>query len=716
MMRYNLYFCCKPDNDLYVALSQSTNVLFPRYSSPLKAIAAATDGTGILILADDYPSIQINLDTEVYAKAKEKNLRLYIEFPSFVPGLALGNPTPTHWERTVVASDVFGKRLERERILEIHGCYFLPTKINHAHLVLARVAGFDKAVYGIPQENFPILFEFSSGKYATALIATTKLSQFITARYAPYDAWSEVWKMILLWLGDKNAAMKLTWTASVRPAFKISAPVSKKQEIESMRRGARWFINANLFLKPNQALTPIKQTNPWVDADLGRFGIMEGLASAINHAGKQSMHICSRNDCNGEVMGALSLVARVEKDPCIAKIASNLGDYVYYHSIMAQGERANPGFASFGLVGWNDACGGYRALRGENTVLQQQAEYAIMPSGWKAFYGDDNARSMLGTMLSAAALTTGRWNQSLLRCLLANLRTTGKLGFRGNRLDQDNIEQQGWQFFFNQETVNYAPHFEAYLWACFLWAYRQTGFGLFLDRAKNAIRMTMQNYPYQWRWSNGLQQERARMLLPLAWLVRIEKTPEHLLWLSRVAGDLLAFQDKSGAIREEIGSIGLGIYAPPVTNEAYGTKEAPLIQNNGDSVADLLYTMNFAFLGLHEAFGATQDLLYQRGADLIAKFLCRIQVRSEVHPELDGGWFRAFDFKRWDYWASNADMDWGAWCIESGWTQSWITSVLALRGMKTDLWDLTKDIDLKKHMPELRPLMIPDNILHTQSI
>jgi hypothetical protein len=30
-----------------------------------------------------------------------------------------------------------------------------------------------------------------------------------------------------------------------------------------------------------------------------------------------------------------------------------------------------------------------------------------------------------------------------------------------------------------------------------------------------------------------------------------------------------------------------------------------------------------------------------------------VQVRSEGRPELDGAWFRAFDFKRWEYWASN---------------------------------------------------------------
>ena len=33
-----------------------------------------------------------------------------------------------------------------------------------------------------------------------------------------------------------------------------------------------------------------------------------------------------------------------------------------------------------------------------------------------------------------------------------------------------------------------------------------------------------------------------------------------------------------------------------------------------------------------------------------------------------------------------ADVGWGAWAIETGWTQAWITSVLALRQMRTSFW------------------------------
>jgi hypothetical protein len=191
------------------------------------------------------------------------------------------------------------------------------------------------------------------------------------------------------------------------------------------------------------------------------------------------------------------------------------------------------------------------------------------------------------------------------------------------------------------------------------------------------------------------------MPLPLAWLLRIEDTPQHRKWLRTITEDLLKNFDGCGAIYEELGILRNGRYAPPKSNEEYGTNEAPLIQENGDPLADLLYTMNFAFIGLHEAAKATNDIFYSKAEDKMAEFLCRIQIRSEAHPELDGAWFRAFDFKRWEYWASGADSGWGAWSIESGWTQTWIMSVLGFRRMNTSLWELTESSTIGRHSNKL---------------
>jgi hypothetical protein len=80
----------------------------------------------------------------------------------------------------------------------------------------------------------------------------------------------------------------------------------------------------------------------------------------------------------------------------------------------------------------------------------------------------------------------------------------------------------------------------------------KTGYEPLLDKAKQAIAITMNHYPERWIWTNGIQQERARMILPLAWLVRVEDTPQHREWLELVCDDLLVNQVACGALREAL--------------------------------------------------------------------------------------------------------------------------------------------------------------------
>ena len=344
------------------------------------------------------------------------------------------------------------------------------------------------------------------------------------------------------------------------------------------------------------------------------------------------------------------------------KIAERLADFIAAKSRVVHDD---PAKASFGLVGWND-----------------------LASNRGTFYGDDNARYILGLIGSAGGLKLNRWDDQILKCILANFRTSGSNGFRGDALGEGDIERLGWRHFYDAPTINMAPHFEAYLWACYLWAYDKTGYKPLLERTERAIGKVISSGENAWTWTNGSQQERARMLLPLAWLLRVDDTPLHRSWLNAMAGKVIGYQAACGAIREEFGDLFHGIAGPPRSNEAFGTAEAPLIQENGDPLADMLYTSNFAFLGLHEAACVTRDPKIVQAENKLAEFLCPIQIKSETHPELDGAWFRAFDFGDWDYWASNSDLGWGAWSIESGWSVSWITTILALRSKQTALWSV----------------------------
>lgn len=66
----------------------------------------------------------------------------------------------------------------------------------------------------------------------------------------------------------------------------------------------------------------------------------------------------------------------------------------------------------------------------------------------------------------------------------------------------------------------------------------------------------------------------------------------------------------------------------------------------------LRYTSNFALLGLHEAAAVTGNATIKQYEDKLADYVVRIQARSTEHPSLDGSFFRAFDYKKWEAWGS----------------------------------------------------------------
>jgi CubicO group peptidase (beta-lactamase class C family) len=86
--------------------------------------------------------------------------------------------------------------------------------------------------------------------------------------------------------------------------------------------------------------------------------------------------------------------------------------------------------------------------------------------------------------------------------------------------------------------------------------------------------------------------------------------------------------------------------------------------------------------------------------------MVKIQVKSESHRELDGAWYRGFDYGRWEYWASNADLGWGVWSTETGWTQGWITTMLMMQELNTNFWDFTSGSRIAGSFEKYRKLML----------
>ncbi|MEI6784188.1 MAG: glycoside hydrolase family 2 TIM barrel-domain containing protein, partial [Verrucomicrobiota bacterium] len=477
-------------------------------------------------------------------------------------------------------------------------------------------------------------------------------------------------------------------------------------ERQTIRRGTEWFVKSRLLVHPSwqerydrpSNMGPPTQDWPWghragprpdpswAIGD-GSLGMLEGFRSRILRDGSQAVIWWRRHDNSGEIAGAMTMAGALLQDERFQQIGGHLGDWLYTQSLMTQGDRADPNNGAFGLAGWNDV-----------------PRYYGNTHGYDVYYADDNARGMLGMIKAAAALKTERWDERLAHCLLANLRITSRLGFSPERMDGP-LPPDQWRSRCDSQFTFFDPHHQAYLQACYLWAYRQTGDRLFLDRAKSAIRLTMEAYPDRWKWTNGqITLERARFILALAWLVRVEDTPEHRAWLDRMVKDLLTDQVACGAIRTRI-------VHSPTSNEAYGTGETSLVEHNGDPVSDLLYESNFALVGLHEAAAATSNADYRKAEDKLAEYICRIQARSETHPDLDGVWYRGFDFHRWQYWAADADVGWSLWSTETGWTQAEILSTLVLRQLDTSLWEYTAASKISRPLDLWRKKMLPAEAL-----
>ena len=488
----------------------------------------------------------------------------------------------------------------------------------------------------------------------------------------------------------------LKWTPTVRPRYAQDAALPANAKIEAIARAAQWYRQSRLLVGKdwvpwNPDVNPGVQPLPaqWSVGD-GSLGIAECyISKRVFQDGSQALQPAVRADCTAESAMGLALAAAVTKDTSCETIAKNLNDFLWFRSVMAaEGPQADPQRPSYGMLGHNAASPG-------NTH----------------YWGDDNARVLLGTIASSSLLQSDRWDEAMLRTMLANFRLTGPMGYHaGGLIPQGDLERNGWQHYWNWDGTDFSPHYQSYKWAVYLWLYDKTRFPPLLERTRTGIRLMMEAYPRGWSAECGrMEEERAHMLLPLAWLVRVEDTPEHRQWLETMARFVFDTLTPAGAIPQMVDR-------PYAANDQYGTGEAPIVYETGDPGTDLLYTMNFAFSGMHEAAAATGDPRYAEAAERMAEFLIRAQTQSEARPELSGTWFRAFDFQRWDYWGSDGDAGWGVWSTETGWTHSWITATLALRQMKTSLWEISKNRGSAPRFDELRRKMLPDAVLRKPAV
>ncbi len=669
-----IWCCADEDNDLVTVLKDNGYriVLSDDVQTTLDK---APEGAAVLLLNRSYPDSVRLLSGQQVSKIGEKGLRVFAEFASTADTLPQFHEIG--FER-VVMTDSLAPGLGPMDLLSINrGRYFREDAAEGTVMAIAKVAGFDTAVYGLDDTPcYPLVYRKRDGLW----MSTSQLSEFARLRFMPEAKWKVFWEKVIGDLTGHETRFR-SWIYPVHPSYGKDVPLPDTARLASVRKGVEWFYNGHFLVDASwkkdwidkyqgDGVMPI---GPCLPPDIkdgdGSCGILEGHCSAIYADGRQAYRYWLRCDVQGEAAMTFAVAGNLLGYENYMSVASNLVNYAF--DTFRDGPRNDPESPSYGLLSW--------AITTKDT-----------------YYGDDNARAILGMIMAADVLESTEWNRKITEAILANYRTTGADGFRGDLLKDADLQKHGWKYYQDRSFVKPHPHFESWMWACYLWLYRQTGYVPLLELAEKGIAATMKAYPSGWSWTNGLQQEKARMILPLAWLYRVSPTEEHKDWLYFMVDELLKNQVECGAIREELGDSSKGLFGKVRSNDAYGKEEAPLIFDNGDPVADMLYTSNFAFFGLNEAACATGDPRIVSATERLSDFLTRIQVRSDSVKDVDGAWFRAFNYRDWDYWASDADSGWGAQCTLTGWIQSWIVTTQALMEEGTSYWDETSDSSIGK--------------------
>lgn len=578
---------------------------------------------------------------DILSAARRNEAKVLLECPDAYPGIEFGSEiyADSFKARSVVAGDWFGEKVPPCRILTQHN--FVLRVVNSpvkSHLVAARVAGYRDACFGLEDaEKYPLLFE--APDCSNILIAVTPFASFIRSRFAPAADWKTVIGKLLGFLSGSEEILPIDYELSVRPTYKAEEPLPENFEAAAFKRNAEWFYREMIYNHH------------------GDIGVFEGLTSVIDVTGRQWVMPALRGDCMGEssAVGALDCVINGER----------------------MGRAMSEGLIKTMLdtPKVRDCC---QASQTFGSLFFDESNRSV--------YGDDNARAALGAILSEELLDDPKHAKKLLQLGYSLLRTTGSNGLRTPSLIHPKHfqDQKTWVYYHENNYEKCHPHYQAFHWALNCQLYALSGDRRFLDSAIAAMEEANRCFP-DFYWQNGATGDWCRILLPYAMLVEVDDTPEHRKWLHKVVTFFISKLNKFHTLPELMGKRELGHYPSPACNADHGRGESALVQFNGDPACDLLYSVNYGFIGLHEAVMATGNPEYKAALDGMAEFFCRIQATSTDQSYIDGAWLRGFDYGLWEFFGSASDSGWGPWCVETGWTNAWIATTLALRKLNRPL-------------------------------
>ncbi|MGA2983887.1 MAG: hypothetical protein ABSG32_08730 [Terriglobia bacterium] len=621
----------------------------------------------------------------VIEKFLEAGKGVFVEFASNFPGVCPAGPIRrADVARLFVAETApYPDALPLGAILDPHDAVLLPfeaTETARAIVQIAKIAGVEKFDASIPPKNLMpgvLLGERGPGYFA---VAATSISEFARRQYAPQSHWARLLQDLALTLlpadlrtriladhiplrthteprrwatpgtavrlvVETTTGVTLSLGTQSNSAWKETAPGRYETQLPAQVAGERKFNLratrgraariATVELRVEDRKTAYRRALDnnlrWFEesgvllrAD-GSLGVAEWISGPDLEGnripfGKRQGYSPERSDCVFESALAYWLYGKVAASDRHREVGRNM-----LLNVM-----------DFQRLSVNDSFYGLWYTRGrEGPVFQDDEAWAIMGS-------------LAGYRYSRQPMLLHRGR------LVAD--TAAKVFAKGAPREAEAAD-----------PARPRPSDRGQMIAAWLYAYGITGDRAFLTLALPALHELMESFPKIAGSLPAHTGESTRFMLPLALASVYSTDPAFPAVLREQADYLVSRMAPCGAIQEE------GVY----TGSKVQGGDLSLIHDSSEPISDQLYTMSFAAMNFWIAYKATGDEFYRANFFRVVDFLVRIQIESRDRT-INGGWMRGFDYARWEYYGSNADQSWTAYCLETGWDNAIIDIAIEL--------------------------------------